>query len=96
MLFGNLLENAVEACARQTGGGCIHLTVRREQSALVILADNPCPVPPQPQGDHFRSSKREGEGIGVLSIRRIAEQYGGTARFEHREGRFWVSVLLNP
>lgn len=96
MLFGNLLENAVEACARQTGGGCIHLTVRREQAALVILADNPCPVPPVPQGDHFRSSKREGEGIGVLSIRRIAGQYGGTARFEHREGRFWVSVLLNP
>ncbi len=97
VLFGNLLENAVEACARQTEGErSIRLTVQPQQGAYVVLLDNTCSAPPVPQGTHFRSSKRDGAGIGVISIRRIAEKYHGIANFEYRSGLFHASLLLIP
>ena len=42
------------------------------------------------------STKPAGSGIGTESIRMIAEQYHGDARFEWRNRVFYASVLLNP
>ena len=42
------------------------------------------------------STKTAGSGIGTESIRMIAEQYRGDARFEWRDGVFYASVMLNP
>ena len=42
------------------------------------------------------STKAAGCGIGTESIRMIAEQYRGDARFEWKDGVFYASVMLNP
>lgn len=97
VLFGNLLENAVEACGRlKEVSRSIRLTVRHQGEAYVILLDNTCAAPPEQEGACFRSSKRDGQGIGVLSIRRIAEKYHGTADFTYNDGWFHAALLLNP
>ena len=95
VLLGNLLENAVEACKQETGElKTIQLRVKRRGPSLLILVDNPCTAPIVFDGDTPLSSKREGAGIGVVSVREIAARYGGTAQFEQKNGMFYASVLL--
>ena len=97
VLLGNLLENAVESCKREAAGGPQTITLRvkrRGSSTLLILVDNPCVTPVMFDGDTPLSSKREGAGIGVESVREIAARYGGTVQFEQKGGVFYASVLL--
>lgn len=48
---------------------------------------------------HFKdgkplSSKRNGVGIGTISIQDITEKYKGTVQYELKENIFYTSVLL--
>lgn len=96
VLIGNLLENAVEACQRQTSCQTfIKLRIKRHgNSELLILTDNTCINPVTFHDGIPISSKREGMGIGTSSMQDIAERYHGTVRFEWKEGIFYTSVLL--
>ena len=47
------------------------------------------------KGRFFRSSKRNGNGIGTQSVRRIAEKDGGYCRFSHENGIFTADVMLH-
>lgn len=96
VLIGNLLENAVEACQRQTSCQTfIKLRIKRHgNSELLILTDNTCINPVTFHDGVPISSKREGMGIGTSSMQDIAERYHGTVRFEWKEGIFYTSVLL--
>ena len=98
MILGNLLENAVEACLREKNGKCsIRLRIfRKNKSSLVFLTDNTCSgtVRFDADGKTPLSSKRKGVGIGVSSIREIADRYGGDTLFEQKAGMFYASVWL--
>lgn len=102
MLLGNLLENALDAC--QTGGSGSENTppfirlsaVQTGTSTLSITTDNTSAFSPTWMNEKLVSTKPAGSGIGTESIRMIAEQYHGDARFEWRDGVFYASVLLNP
>lgn len=95
VLLGNLLENAVEACRRETEPKSIELRIRPKGDAmLLVLVDNTCTAPIHFKDDVPLSSKREGMGIGAASVRSISERYNGTAQFELRDEIFYASVLL--
>lgn len=96
VLLGNILENAVEACQRQSEGKkFIKLRIKPHGSSdLLITADNGCETPVEFQDGIPLSSKRSGMGIGASSIQDIAEHYHGTADFECRDGIFYTSVLI--
>lgn len=98
VILGNMLENAVEACQRESGTRkIIRLRIRqRKESSLLFLTDNTCTVPVRFTEDMKvpLSSKRKGAGIGIMSIREIADRYDGNVRFEQKEGMFYASVSL--
>lgn len=95
VLLGNLLENAVEACAREPlEKPSIRLRIRTQYQNLFILVDNTCTHPVTFQGDTPQSSKRQGPGIGIASIREIAQRYHGITEFKVREQMFCASVML--
>lgn len=96
VLLGNLLENAVDACKREPGNGkFIKLRIRQKgEATLLILVDNTCVSAVSFEGGTPLSSKREGAGIGVASVREIAARYHGAAQFEQREDVFYASVRL--
>lgn len=97
VLFGNILENALEACLRQRAGNrFIHLKVKWEGADLVIVLDNSHNGSLQKHGHSYYSSKRKGYGIGLASIRQIAEKYHGIASFDHDEQEFHTSIMLYP
>lgn len=96
VLFGNLLENALDAClCLEEGAGFIHLKVCPLGGCIIITMENSCKGGPQQEGDAFYSSKRKGLGIGTGSVRRIAEKYGGVAEFDWEGEAFIASVMLN-
>ena len=99
VLIGNLLENAVDACADTDDGiqPFIRLHVCQTSSSMLsITADNTSASGPTWSGDRLLSTKHTGYGIGTESIRMIAERYHGDARFSWKDGIFYASVMLNP
>lgn len=100
VLLGNILENVVEAGKREAGDATgqeqfIKLRTRkRRQPTLMVMVDNTCLKPVAFDGDTPLSSKRDGAGIGVASVREIASRYDGEVVFEQRDGVFYASVIL--
>ena len=63
---------------------------------ITIVADNTAPKPPRKGDDGtFLTTKPTGSGIGLQSIRYVAQQYNGMANFEWHDGMFYASVFLN-
>lgn len=98
VLFGNLLENALEACKKTAPGESF---IRLRGSAfgsrgISLTLDNTCSQPPRQKDGRFLSSKHPGCGTGTASVASIAGQYDGLADFKYDDQVFYVSVLLNP
>lgn len=95
VVFGNLLENAVEACERmQTGERFIRLRSRLQYGTLTIAMDNSFDGSFTVRDGSFVSSKRREIGTGLQSVRAIAEKFCGGARFEAQKTVFLSSVYL--
>ena len=96
ILFGNLLENAVEACQRQTAGERrIQVRGQTTQSTLAVTIDNTYETAPEKdRRGRFRSMKHSGPGIGTESVKNIVARYNGVINFETKGDLFCVSVML--
>lgn len=96
VIFGNLFENAIDACGRMTGGKMfIRLKSRLQYKALVITMDNSFDGRFTEQDGRLISSKRDDFGIGTGSVAAIAAQHGGSAKFEADGMVFLSSVYVN-
>ena len=98
VVFGNLFENAVEACLRQNGANpfiSVKLGISGKGSVVISIKNSYDHIICK-KDDVFMSSKRHAEGIGIHSVRRITEKYSGFAKFNYDPHVFEASVLLNP
>lgn len=94
-IFGNLVENAVEACCRQTTGSrFIKLSSQVHRNFLTITMDNSFDGKIEIEGNRFRSSKRDDFGIGIASIKSIAQNARGDADFKQEGNVFLSSVYV--
>ena len=95
ILLGNLLENAVEACERQTSGKrFVYLRGETTGRQLRLVVDNSFDgIIKEKEGRYF-SSKRKGFGLGIHSVRSIVEDHGGLVLFEPRDQVFKASVFI--
>ena len=95
ILFGNLLENAIDACNAQSGEDKkIIVRAKTDNHSLCVTIDNTFSGSLDiDQEGHFVSSKHEGLGLGTESIKSIAEKYGGVCQFEANNGMFYASVM---
>jgi len=94
--LGSLLENALEASLRTA-------TVRRQirvtayvhaERILLIEVENAFDGEVREKGGVFISSKRRGNGLGIQSVRHIAEKTGGASTFTCQDGVFTAKVML--
>ncbi|MCI8442802.1 MAG: GHKL domain-containing protein [Provencibacterium sp.] len=92
VIIGNLLENATAAC-KGTEKPFIRMCSRTADGILTIALDNRFSFVKRGPDGSFLSSK-PGGGIGLASIRSVAEKYGGGCRFEAKDGVFASSVYL--
>lgn len=97
VLFGNLIENALDACREETSDDRkIVICARQTGNALCITIDNTFTGTLRRTTDNeFLSTKHKGLGLGTQSVKSIAEQYGGICRFAVKDGMFCASVMCN-
>ncbi len=96
-IIGNLLENAIAACRElEEGKRYIALSVSTagEDASLVIVMTNPYTGALRKRKDRYLSTHRNGSGIGLSSIRSIAERYDGIAEFSDENGVFKSNVMV--
>ena len=98
-LFGNALDNAIEA-VRQVDNPerrAISLSVRRQRRMVAVSVENcstgevnlaPDGLPATTKGD------RRNHGFGIRSMRSIAARYGGSLTAGVQGGVFYLNVLL--
>ena len=95
VVLGNLLENARDACVGQKEPYVRAAARCGSGGELTIVVDNTAPEPPRRDADGtFRSTKPSGSGIGIQSVRYVAQRYGGMAEFDWHDGMFFASVFL--
>jgi sensor histidine kinase YesM len=95
IIFGNCVENAVEACRKiKTDEKFIKINAGQTGKMLAITIDNSFDGEINKNGDVFLSRKRDGEGIGISSVKAVAQRYGGETRFETKGNIFQASVML--
>ena len=95
VIFGNLLENALEACDRMgEGRKFLHLGSRVHMGLLTIVMDNSFDGQVMQENGKFRSSKRDDFGVGLTSIQAVARKRGGDARFDPDGPVFRSSVYV--
>jgi len=101
IIFGNLLENAVEACEKLEGGGKIELVVRtQEDSLFAIMVKNSyngelSADSGQLAGGGLPASTKKGGGFGLRSVRAVSDRYDGHMLTEWDSDMFTVYVMLN-
>lgn len=96
LVLSNLLENALEASQR-TAPSRRRIQARaylHSGHMLLLTVENPFDGEIREKGGVFQSSKRRGDGIGIQSVRRIADKNGGYSRFSHEGGVFRANVML--
>ncbi len=94
VLIGKLLENATEACEQEAApiitirgkmdGGMLFFKIINTFTGKTKKAPNGL----------FLSTKHEGRGIGLRSVRGIVSNYNGMLDIQHKDGLFTVAVLL--
>jgi hypothetical protein len=94
IIFGNCIENAIEACRRLDGDKFIKINSKTVGKMLVITFDNSFDGIVKCEGGAFLSRKHEGEGIGISSVKAVAQKYGMSAQFEVEGNVFLASVIL--
>ncbi len=96
LILSNLLENALEASGRTNE---IKRQIKVEiylhsGRLLLIQVKNTYDGNIKEKDGVFQSSKRKGNGIGIQSVRRIAEKNGGDSTFSYNDGIFTAKIML--
>lgn len=93
-IFGNLLDNAIEACNGMEKDrkivvriGAYHemVSIRMENNCAAIKWKNGVPV----------SDKGRNHGMGLPNVRRSIEKYDGSIKLKVEDGIFIVDIFLN-
>ena len=96
LVLSNLLENALEASLRTaTARRQIEITAYvHAERLLLIEVENTFDGKIREKDGVFRSSKRNGNGIGIQSVHHIAEKTGGASTFSYQNSVFSAKVML--
>ena len=94
-LFGNLLENAVQAVLKCNGERYIKVHIKNYNEMLSIRIENSVDVEVRIKNGRPVSTDGTGNGIGCLNVERCVEKYGGSVIYKNGNRKFYSDVILN-
>jgi len=94
IIFGNCVENAIDACRRVDGERYIKIRSSLMENMFTIIIANSFDGTVNKDNGKFMSLKQEGEGIGISSVKAVVEKYGESAQFETDGNEFRATVIL--
>lgn len=97
ILFGNIMDNAIEACAKIPPEEERTIRIKMTSKADMLICRFTNTVNREILIDkNLKTTKDNAEmhGIGITNIKKSAEKYGGMVSFVAKEGEFEVSFVL--
>lgn len=93
-IFGNLLDNAIEACEKVEGSRWISVKIEKQKQLFFIQIINTIHDMPQKSEKGFLTSKvnKELHGFGLKSVQRIVDEYEGDILYQIEENMFSVRL----
>lgn len=94
VLYGNLLDNAIEACRKiPEKERFIRVENKYHSGKLLLVITN---SKENRKNEHFKTTKQDlySHGHGVASVRRVVEKYNGVIQFKDNGMTFEVSAML--
>lgn len=98
-LFGNALDNAIEAARAVTDPErrAISISVQRRGNMVAVSVENCCAAEPRFSAEGLPLTTKAdtaNHGFGVRSMSAIARRYGGSLHAGAQDGVFYLNVLL--
>lgn len=97
VLFGNLLDNAIEGCQRvEKGEKEINIHIKYNRNRLSCCIKNTSLSNLEREGDSFISSKKEKNehGVGLYNIKKVVLKYDGICKMSNDNGYFQTNITL--
>ena len=94
VLYGNLVDNAVEACSKVPEGQRFVKIENKYQSGILLLVITNSKT--GKKNKSLKTTKKDNirHGHGVQSVRKVIEKYNGTVSFTDKGDIFEVSAML--
>ena len=94
-LFGNLLDNALEACKKCSGERYIQIHIRNYNEMVSVRIMNSVQTEVKLKNGRPVGAEESRGGIGSLNVERCVEKYGGSILYKNADGKFYSDVILN-
>lgn len=97
VLYGDLLDNAMEACIDEKNKNpYIHLSMIQAGNGIYTVIENSYYGVIKRKEKRFETTKQGHTGIGLYSAEQIVKKYEGMLEVKVEEEKFWVSFLFYP
>lgn len=95
VIFGNLLDNAIEA-AKETTEKRISVEIQKSSGYVVILLCNSIKSSVLKENKNLETSKENKDlhGIGIRSVKNIVDKHNGMIQFYEEENEFCCHIML--
>jgi len=96
VLFGNILDNALEACGRMQRGECrfINIQARTVKKCFLLEVKNSMDMTEKYAGGFTNKGDSQEHGIGLLNVGDVVNKYNGVVNTEAEKGIFVISILM--
>ena len=96
ILFGNILDNALEACERlKCSESCfVNIQARTVKKFFILEVKNSMDLIERYENGHTKKENPQEHGIGLLNVKDVVNRYNGTVNIEAENGIFVISILI--
>lgn len=97
--FYNIIRNALQSIPGDTEGGISIHTRFNDSDVGIIIGDNGSGISHEVMGsmyEPFRTTKKKGHGLGLLIVRHIIKEHGGTLSITSKEGLGTTITITLP
>lgn len=94
VLFGNILDNAVEACGEAELQPFIRIRAGVVKKCFLLEVANSRDKTERTKQEYFKKENAQEHGIGLLNVGDVVHRYNGAMNTEIQDGIFAISVLI--
>ena len=96
VLFGNILDNALEACGRMRGDECrfINIQAKTVKKCFLIEVKNSMDKAEKFTEGFTNKGDSQKHGIGLMNVSDVVDSYNGAVHKEVGKGIFVISILM--
>ena len=96
VLFGNILDNALEACGRMRGDECRFINIQAKTVKKCFLIEVKNSMDKAEKFTECCTNKGDSQkhGIGLMNVSDVVDSYNGAVHKEFGKGIFVISILM--